>query len=84
MSKKFTYKGYEFWITIDRCVLITSGLVGYIAYFNYENPALILGESIKDSEGRSILFNSFEDALNTAKEFQKTKIDNIKKGIKMK
>lgn len=43
--------------------------LGYISYFNTQQPGLLLGESVKDENNKVLVFKSEEIALSEAKKY---------------
>ncbi|TFF34410.1 hypothetical protein [Mucilaginibacter psychrotolerans] len=67
MTHEFLHNDINYWITIDKLFDENLSEMGFIGYINNQQPGLILGESVKNSEGNTILFSHYENALAEAK-----------------
>ncbi len=60
----------QIWFVVDECFSSESKeFLGYISFFNTQEPKLILGESVKDENHKMLVFKSEEIALSAAKEY---------------
>lgn len=78
MEKEIHYKNSKYWVKIEGVIILSSGLSGYIVYINNEKPGgLYYGETIKDEQKRTIVFNTPEKALKVTREHKEREIDNL-------
>ncbi len=76
MTRKYEYKSYQYWVTVESTLNNSTKETSFIAYVNNQKPKELYGSPVKDGNGNVMLFETVLSAFTNANAVKQSEIDS--------